>query len=144
MSVAKLRAIWEDAGMRKKGPDETFETFEKRLHEQLQEVERDLLAEELERADVDADAIAVEGIGYRRRGGHGDGESRRCTGAHERWRRSGKARGDGSSWTNRERPRGLSRGRMRDAGILRPRWNSSQRCAWRECPSHTKRRSRKP
>ena len=66
MSVAKLRAILEDAGMRKKGSEETFETFEKRLHEQLQEVERDLLAEELERADVDADAIVVEGTGYRR------------------------------------------------------------------------------
>jgi len=66
MSVAKLRAILEDAGMRKKGPEETFETFEKRLHQQLQEVERDLLAEELERADVDADAIEVEGTGYRR------------------------------------------------------------------------------
>ena len=66
MSVAKLRAILEDAGMRKKGPEETFETFEKRLHQQLQEVERDLLAEELERADVDADVIEVEGTGYRR------------------------------------------------------------------------------
>jgi len=65
-SLVKLRAILNDAGMRKKGPDESFANFEKRLHDQLQTVERDLVAEELERADVDATAIQVEGIGYRR------------------------------------------------------------------------------
>lgn len=66
ISIAKLRRILEDEGMRKKGADESFAKFEERLHAQLQEVERDLLGEELERADVDAAAIEVEGTGYRR------------------------------------------------------------------------------
>jgi hypothetical protein len=42
-SLVKLRAILNDAGMRKKGPDESFANFEKRLHDQLQTVERDLV-----------------------------------------------------------------------------------------------------
>lgn len=52
--------------MRRRGPGETFEGFEERLHRQLQEVEREVLAEDLAGADVDADAIAIEGTGYRR------------------------------------------------------------------------------
>ncbi len=66
LSVAKLRAILEDARMRKRQPDESFEAFEKRLHGHLQEVERELLAEDLASADVDADCIVVEGAAYRR------------------------------------------------------------------------------
>jgi hypothetical protein len=66
LSVAKLRAILEDEGMRRREPKETFEAFEGRLHRQLQEVERELLAEDLGRADVDAEGILVEGTAYRR------------------------------------------------------------------------------
>ena len=66
LSVAKLRAILEDERMRRRGPKETFEAFEGRLHRQLQEVERELLAEDLGRADVDAEGILVEGTAYRR------------------------------------------------------------------------------
>jgi hypothetical protein len=65
-SVVKLRAILEDMGMRQRGPKESFAAFEERLHRELQEVERELVAEELQRADVDAEAIVVEGVGYRR------------------------------------------------------------------------------
>lgn len=65
-SLVKLRRILNDAGMRKKSPEESFADFEKRLHAQLQAVERDLVAEELERADIDATAIQVEGVSYRR------------------------------------------------------------------------------
>ncbi len=65
-SITKLRAFLEDVGMRQRKPGETFEAFEKRLHSQLQEVERELLGEDLARADVDVEAIAVEGVGYRR------------------------------------------------------------------------------
>lgn len=66
LSVAKLRAILEDEGMRRRQSTETFQAFEERLHRQLQEVERELLAEDLGRADVDADGIMVEGTAYRR------------------------------------------------------------------------------
>src|SRR5262245_51818827 len=65
-SMARLRAILEDAAMRRRGPKETFEAFEKRVHEQLQAVEREILAEDLERADVDAEAVVMEGATYRR------------------------------------------------------------------------------
>ena len=66
LSVAKLRAILEDEGMRRRQSKESFQSFEERLHRQLQEVERELLAEDLGRADVDADGIMVEGTAYRR------------------------------------------------------------------------------
>jgi len=66
LSVAKLGAILDDEGMRRRQPKETFEAFEERLHRELQEVERDLLAEDLGRADVDAEGILVEGTAYRR------------------------------------------------------------------------------
>ena len=66
LSLAKLRAILEDEGMRRRGPEETFEAFEGRLHRQLQEVERELLAEDLGRSDIDAEGILIEGTAYRR------------------------------------------------------------------------------
>lgn len=66
LSVAKLRAILEDEGMRRRQPKESFQAFEERLHRQLQEVEREVLAEDLGRADVDADGIMVQGTAYRR------------------------------------------------------------------------------
>lgn len=66
LSLAKLRAILEDEGMRRRGPKETFEAFEGRLHRQLQEVERELLAEDLGRSDIDAEGILIEGTAYRR------------------------------------------------------------------------------
>ncbi|HEX7680004.1 MAG TPA: hypothetical protein VF713_17880 [Thermoanaerobaculia bacterium] len=66
LSVAKLRAILEDERMRRREPKETFEAFEERLHAQLQEVEREVLAENLARGDVDAEAIVIAGTGYRR------------------------------------------------------------------------------
>jgi len=52
--------------MRRRQPKETFEAFEARLHGQLQEVEREVLAEDLGRADVDAEGIVVEGTANRR------------------------------------------------------------------------------
>lgn len=64
--VAKLRGMLEDVGMRRRAPNESFESFEDRLHKQLQEVERELLAEDLAASDVDVPAIEVEGATYRR------------------------------------------------------------------------------
>jgi hypothetical protein len=52
--------------MRQRGPKETFAAFEKRLHDQMQDIERELLAEDLARADVDAEAVRVDGRAYRR------------------------------------------------------------------------------
>lgn len=65
-SLRLIRRILDDAGVRRRGPKETFEAFEARLHSSLQEVERELLAEDLQRADVDAEAIVVHGNTLRR------------------------------------------------------------------------------
>ncbi len=65
-SLRLIRRILDDAGVRRRGPKETFEAFEARLHQSLQEVERELLAEDLGRADVDAEAIFVHGSTLRR------------------------------------------------------------------------------
>lgn len=65
-SLAKLRRIIEHAGMRERVPGESFQDFERRLHSQLQEVERDLLAHELVKGDVDAEAVYVDGSTFRR------------------------------------------------------------------------------
>jgi len=43
-----------------------LERFERELHEHVMAVERDLLADELSRYDVTADAVTVEGVSYRR------------------------------------------------------------------------------
>jgi hypothetical protein len=43
-----------------------FGTFERELRERVMEVERELVAEELERADEDAPAVEIEGRTYRR------------------------------------------------------------------------------
>ncbi len=64
--MAKLRAILEDVGMRRRQPEESFESFEDRVHKQLQDVERELLAEDLAASDVDVPGIMVEGTAYRR------------------------------------------------------------------------------
>lgn len=65
-SLQLLRQFLDDAGVRQRGPKETFEAFEARLHSSLQAVERELLAEDLARADVDAEAILVDGATLRR------------------------------------------------------------------------------
>lgn len=65
-SLQLLRRILDDAGVRRRGPKETFEAFEARLHSSLQEVERELLGEDLARADVDAEVIVVDGVTLRR------------------------------------------------------------------------------
>jgi hypothetical protein len=65
-SLALLRRLLEDAGMRQRMAGESFADFERRLHQSLQEVERELLGEDLARADVDAEAICVHGTTFRR------------------------------------------------------------------------------
>ena len=65
-SLQLLRRLLDDGEVRRRGPKETFEAFEGRLHASLQEVERELLAEDLARADVDAEAVVVQGTTLRR------------------------------------------------------------------------------
>ena len=61
-----LREFVEEHRVRHKVPGGEFASFEKQLHERVMGVERELVAEELERADVDAEAVEIEGVLHRR------------------------------------------------------------------------------
>lgn len=67
-ALSRLRSFLQDRGVRRadKPEGESFAEFEKSLHAKLMEYERELLAEEMARADIDAGAIVVEGVTYRR------------------------------------------------------------------------------
>jgi hypothetical protein len=52
--------------MRHKPGSGDFADFEKELHARLMRAERDIVGEELERADVDEEAVEIEGIVHRR------------------------------------------------------------------------------
>ena len=65
-ALDELREFVEEHRVRHKVPGREFASFEKQLHERVMEVERELVAEELERADVDADAVEIEGVVHRR------------------------------------------------------------------------------
>lgn len=61
-----LREFVEEHRVRHKVPGHEFGRFEKELHERVMSVERELIAEELERADVDAGAVEIEDVLHRR------------------------------------------------------------------------------
>ena len=52
--------------MRTQDKQGSFADFEKELHAKVMEFERELLAEDMARADVDAEAIVMDGVTYRR------------------------------------------------------------------------------
>lgn len=63
-ALAELQGFVQRRRMAPPGKD--FEQFERDLHEKVMAVERELLAEDMERADVDAPAIVYEGATWRR------------------------------------------------------------------------------
>jgi hypothetical protein len=65
-ALARVQEFMRDHRMRWKDMPGGFAEFEAKLHEQIAAFERELLAEEMGRADIDAEAIEVEGVGYRR------------------------------------------------------------------------------
>jgi hypothetical protein len=65
-ALARVQAFAKDHRMRWKGMPGGFADFEKGLHERVMGYERELLAEEMAAADIDAEAIEVEGTGHRR------------------------------------------------------------------------------
>lgn len=64
-ALARLRRFLEDRRVRRDDKPESFTEFERSLHAKVMEVERELIAEEMARADIDADAIVVDGVTYR-------------------------------------------------------------------------------
>src|SRR5262245_15770700 len=65
-ALADLRKFLEDRRMRTRDNWGNFADFEKDLHAKMMELERELMAEDMARADVDAEAIVVDGTTYRR------------------------------------------------------------------------------
>jgi hypothetical protein len=65
-ALAGVQAFVKDHRMRWKDMPGGFAAFEKGLHERVQAYERELVAEEMAVANVDAEAIEVEGAVYRK------------------------------------------------------------------------------
>lgn len=64
--LEKLRKFLETEGMRSKTGPRAFEEFERELHARMMEAERDIVASEMARLDVDADAVVIAGKVHRR------------------------------------------------------------------------------
>jgi hypothetical protein len=65
-ALARIRRFLEDRRVPTKNKPGSFADFEKDLHAKVMEFERELIAEEMARADIDAAAIEVDGVTYRR------------------------------------------------------------------------------
>ena len=65
-ALEKLRDFLETRGMREKIGPLGFAQFERELHERVMQVERDIVAAEMQRFDTDADAVVIEGKTHRR------------------------------------------------------------------------------
>jgi hypothetical protein len=101
-ALARIRRFLEDRRMSTSYKPGAFEDFEKGLHAKIMEYEREVLAEDMARADVDAEAIVVDGVTHRRVVRCEDvyftaAGPVRLMRAHadEEWRRQGEARADG-------------------------------------------------
>jgi hypothetical protein len=64
-ALARLEEFLEER-RRKQGPQTGIEAFERELHAHVAEVERELMAEELARYDVDVPVVQIKGLTYRR------------------------------------------------------------------------------
>lgn len=64
-AISRLKKFVEDRRLVKK-PGSDFERFEAQLHERVMDLEREILQEDMARADVDAAAIVVDGVTFRR------------------------------------------------------------------------------
>ncbi len=65
-ALEKLREFLETSRVREKTGPRSFEQFERELHERMMQAEREVLAEEMVRLDIDADAVVIDGKVHRR------------------------------------------------------------------------------
>ena len=65
-ALEKLREFLEKEGMKSKTGPRSFADFERELHERMMEAERDIVALEMAKLDVDAPAILIDGKVHRR------------------------------------------------------------------------------
>jgi hypothetical protein len=64
--LEKLREFLETDGMKSKTGPRSFADFEQELHERMMQAERDIVAVEMAKLDIDADAIVLDGKVHRR------------------------------------------------------------------------------
>lgn len=64
--LEKLRRFLDTLPMKDKVGPRAFAEFERELHERVMQVERDVIAAEMEKLDVDADAVVINGKVHRR------------------------------------------------------------------------------
>src|SRR5579872_735690 len=64
-AVAKLREFIDTLHVKDKGP-QAFAEFERELHERLMQIERDVVADEMKRLDLDDDAVVIASKVHRR------------------------------------------------------------------------------
>ena len=64
--LEKLREFLETEGMKSKTGPRSFADFEQELHERMMKAERDIVAAEMAKLDIDADAIVIGGKVHRR------------------------------------------------------------------------------
>jgi hypothetical protein len=62
----KFGAFLEAERVKKKTGAQAFADFEQRLEERMAELRRDIIAEEMARLDVDAEAVVIDGKPHRR------------------------------------------------------------------------------
>lgn len=65
-ALARIRRFLEDRRMSTSYKPGAFANFEKDLHAKVMEFEREMVAEEMGRADVDVEAIVIDGVTHRR------------------------------------------------------------------------------
>ena len=65
-TLEKLRKFVETHRMKERLGPHAFAEFEKELHERMMEAERDIVAAEMARVDIDADAVVIQGKVHRR------------------------------------------------------------------------------
>lgn len=65
-ALSGFKAFVQDHRRTMKAPGDKFEDFEKELHRRVTEIEREVLSEEMALADVDVEAVKIEGTTYRR------------------------------------------------------------------------------
>jgi len=64
-ALAALRRFVEDRRIQTRDKPGSFADFEKELRAKVMEIEREIIAEDMARADIDAEAIVVDGTTYR-------------------------------------------------------------------------------
>src|SRR5882724_10725479 len=64
--LEKLRELLDTLPMKDKIGPKAFADFERELHERVMQLERDVVATEMVKLDVDADAVLIEGKVHRR------------------------------------------------------------------------------